>query len=90
MINITVRPDGGEPFEVVATSRDIVNWERTTKGASITKLQQAATYTDVYRIAHFAVQRTGRWAGSLDEFMSTCDIEFEQENDEPDPTNAAH
>lgn len=89
MFTITVRPDGGEPFEVVATSRDVVNWERVTKGASITKLRDAATYTDVYRIAHFAVQRTQQWAGTLDEFMATCDIEFEHE-DEPDPTNAAH
>ncbi|EHR62631.1 hypothetical protein [Saccharomonospora cyanea] len=87
MFTITVKPDGVEAFTVEATSRDVLNWERTNKGVNLKKLEQAPSMVDFYKIAHFAVQRTGQWAGSVDEFMATCEIEVE--DDEADPTNAA-
>lgn len=88
MFTFTVKPDGGEPFTVTATSRDVLAWERANKGVNLKKLEQAPSMLDFYKIAHFAVQRTGQWAGSVDEFMATCEIEV-GEDDEPDPTNAA-
>lgn len=88
MFDFTVKPDGGEPFKVTATSRDVLAWECANKGVNLKRLEQAPSMTDFYKIAHFAVQRTQKWAGELDEFMRTCEIEVDQDDD-ADPTNAA-
>lgn len=91
MFKITVRPDVGDEFEIESSTRDVLNWEKTTKGASLGKLKENPTMTDLYKIAHFTVQRLQKFTGDLAEFERTCDIDVEQETDdggEPDPTSA--
>lgn len=86
-----VTPDGGETFDLAATSRDVLNWEKTTKGASLGKFENEPSLVDIYKIAHFAAIRTQRFTGSLAEFEQSHDIEFDSEEDsEPeDPTPPA-
>lgn len=89
LFTFTVKPDGGDEFEVEATSRDILNWEKTTKGASLGKFEKDPQITDVYKIAHFAAKRTQQFAGNLQEWEATVDIEFEKgeiSGGESDPT----
>jgi hypothetical protein len=40
---------------------------------------------DMYKLAHLASKRQQLFNGTLDEFASSCDIDFEEE-EEPDPT----
>lgn len=91
MFTFTVRPDGGESYDVEATTRDVLAWERANKGVNLKKLEEAPSLLDFYKIAHFAVRRQQLFTGSLDDFMDTCDIEVHdtEEDGEPDPTNAA-
>lgn len=90
LFTFTVKPDGQDEYQVDATSRDILNWEKTTKGASLGKFESDPQITDVYKIAHFAARRTGLFTGTLQEFESGVDIEFEKDEDEAsDPTRSA-
>ncbi|OXM73088.1 MULTISPECIES: hypothetical protein [Amycolatopsis] len=88
MIDFKIAPDGGEKFEVKATTRDILNWERTTKGGSLKQLMENLHTADLYKVAHFAARRTQQFTGTLQEFEASCDLEFELEETvkEPDPT----
>lgn len=87
MFTFKISPDDGEPYEVVATTRDIARWERTTKGASLRQLQTEMRATDLYVIAHNAAVRHGQYDGPLKEFQDTCDITvLDDEEEEPDPT----
>lgn len=88
MFTFTVKPDGGDPFEVTAGTRDVLKWERTTKGASLGQLKEGVTLGALYRIAHIAAVRQRLFAGTLVEFEETCELEFD-EDDEPDPTRPA-
>lgn len=88
MFTFTVRPDGRDEFEVKAGTRDVVFWEKTTKGASLSTLQEGLRLTDLYKIAWIAAKRQSLFAGSLDEFETTCELEFEEE-EQPDPTRPA-
>lgn len=84
---IEVTPDGGDPYKVVATSRDVRQWERTTKGASLASLQSDMKMTDVYAIAFHAAKRLGHYQGTLADFESTCDLDvLNDEVQEVDPT----
>lgn len=90
MLNFRVMPDGGEPYEVTATTRDILKWERTTKGASFHGLQRDMHIADLYRCAYYAAQRLGLFAGSAVAFEDTCDIDIlDDQEEEPDPTQPA-
>lgn len=88
MFTFTVTPDGGEKFEVTAGTRDVLRWEKTTKGASLAQLKEGVTLGALYRIAHIAAVRQQLFTGSLAEFEESCELEFEEE-DEPDPTKPA-
>jgi hypothetical protein len=88
MITFTIAPDGDEKYELKATTRDILNWEKTTKGASLKKLMEELAMVDLYKVAHFAAKRTGQFTGSLQDFEATNDLEFELEED-ADPTQSA-
>lgn len=90
MIEFTVQPDGGEKYEVTATSRDIVVWEKRTasgKGGprSFAQLMSDLRMTDMYIIAHVASKRLGLFEGSQADFEQGVDLEFDIE-EEPDPT----
>jgi hypothetical protein len=87
MITLDITPDDGEPYRVVATSRDIAWWERTTRGASFAKLQEDMHMTDLYKIAWRASTRLGLFEGSQADFADSCDLK--QDDDDPadsDPT----
>lgn len=85
MIEFKIKPDGGEPFAVTATTRDILNWEKVTKGASLKQLMDNLHTADLYKVAHFAARRTQQFTGTLQEFEQSCDLDFEIE-EEQDPT----
>lgn len=73
MFAFEVAPDGGEPYRVEATSRDISHWERVTKGASLARLEQPRM-SDLEAIAHVASVRRGLYDGSLADFRASCDV----------------
>lgn len=87
MFNFKVIPDGKDAFEVVATSRDVMIWEKTNKGASLGKVFDDQNLSDLYKIAYIATQRQGLFTGTAAQFDETCDIvPFEKEaDDENDP-----
>lgn len=90
MFTITVRPDGQEPFEVTATTRDVLNWEKVGKDNNIAKLQAQQSVVDMYSIAHFACKRQQLFTGTLAEFEQNVDIDFDDDGQEDgaDPTQS--
>lgn len=86
MLNFKITINGGEPVAVKATSRDIVLWEKTTKGVSFSQLSEGLAMTHLYKIAHFACVREQVFTGTLSEFEAAADLELGGEDDEPDPT----
>lgn len=92
MITLTVKPDNGEPYTVTATSRDVLTWEKTTKGdKTFVDLLNSPSLVDFYRIAHIASWRQGlTTAKNLQEFEATCEVDAPlEDDDEPDPTQSA-
>lgn len=92
MITLTVTPDGGEPYTVTATSRDVMTWEKTTKGKSFVDLINEPTLTDLFKVAHLASWRQGLYTGSFQEFEKSCEVtglmDDEEDDEEPDPTRS--
>jgi hypothetical protein len=88
MFKFKIKADTGESHELTASSRDIVNWEKTTRGASMNQLKDAMRYTDLYKIAYFAAKRSGVWDGNEQSFVETYDLEVdaEQDDESQDPT----
>jgi hypothetical protein len=91
MIDFTVTPDGGTPFEVKATSRDIYMWEKTDKThrRNMRMLLTEMPMAELYPLAHIAARRKGLYTSDFEEFERTCDLSFALEEDEPDPTQPA-
>jgi hypothetical protein len=85
MFEFTIRPDDADEYKVTATSRDFYVFERTTKGRSFADVGTNLHMADMYKLAHLASKRQQLFNGTLDEFASSCDIDFEEE-EEPDPT----
>ncbi|PZG14419.1 hypothetical protein C1I95_21750 [Micromonospora craterilacus] len=91
------RPD--ERVKIAAGSRDVLMWEKTTKGASMSKLEQELKITDLYTIAWFAAKRLGHFDGKLIEFQAGVELELlddkskkdedEDEEGPEDPTRPA-
>jgi hypothetical protein len=63
MFTFKIKPDGGEPIQFESDSRDVANWERTTKDATMGQLGAdngaGLSYVALYRIAYFAAKRQG-------------------------------
>lgn len=91
LVKVTVTPDDGEPYEVEATSRDVLVWEKTSRDhRTFQQLVNNQALTDIYRIAHIASRRLGLFGGDLAEFEKTCDVEqWQEESPEADPTRSA-
>lgn len=97
MITLTVTPDHGDEYTVTATSRDILTWEKTTKGdKTFIDLINSPSLVDLYRVAHLASWRQGlTTAKNLQEFEATCEVtagledDEDQEDEVPDPTHPA-
>lgn len=86
LFTFTIHPDGGEPYELEATSRDVLNWERTGKNASLKRLMEDLHLADLYQVAYFAATRQGRFTGTRADFESGVDLTFEVEDSDADPS----
>lgn len=91
MFKFKVNPDGGEQFEVEATSRDIARWEAARKGRSIGALIEDLKMSELVDLAWFAADRRGETDLDIAEFRAGVDIDFEKKTDadedsESDPT----
>jgi hypothetical protein len=82
-----------EPVELTATSRDVLMWEKTTKGASFAKLEQDLRMGDLYGVAYRAAARKAVFTGTLEDFCLKVDLEFEDtpagSDGDADPTQPA-
>ena len=67
-------PDGGEPFRITASARDVVAWERGGKDRTIANLISNGSLVDWYALAHVAARRQGLFDGSLQEFEKSVDL----------------
>lgn len=96
MYDFKVRPDGGEEFEVKATTRDVLRWEKGGKpnSRSMTLMQEEQRLGDLYEIAFYAAKREGLFDGKLSDFETTCDLDLKgvtdgsEPDDEVDPTQS--
>jgi hypothetical protein len=90
MITLKVTPDEGTAYLVTATSRDVLTWEKTTTGKkSFMHLMSEPNLIDFYKLAHLASWRQGLFSGTFQEFEAQCEVAFEEEDEEPDPTQPA-
>lgn len=90
MFRVKIIPDGGDPFEVVAGTRDIAKWEKTTKGATFAAFQADQRITDLYIITFHALVRQSLWDGTLADLLDTCDLDLiDEDGEEADPTPSA-
>jgi hypothetical protein len=94
MFTFKVVPDTGEPYTLKAGTRDVLTWEKTSKGKSYTGLITEPNLVDYYKIAHLAAWRQQIFTGSLKEFEEQHDIDLaygeeDAADDEADPTRQA-
>jgi hypothetical protein len=83
MFKVTIERDQtGEKFELTVTARDILMWERTTKGASLAGFQDNARMTDMYAMAFFAAKRAGVLESGtlLKTFETDYDVDFNHDD----------
>jgi len=85
LFDFKVKPDAGEPYDVTATTRDIVTWERGGKDRSFSQFGETMRMGDMYGLAHAASKRQGLFSGDLATFEATVDLELVAEGD-ADPT----
>lgn len=87
MLTFKIAPDSEPEYTVTATTRDIMKWEKTTRGASFAKLQLEQKITDLYRIAFLASTRQGLYSGTAEEFEAECDLDMlnDDEDESADP-----
>jgi hypothetical protein len=61
MFTFTAKNDSGESLRFESDSRDVANWERTTKGATMGSLAAGEgaglSFSALYKIAWFAARR---------------------------------
>lgn len=88
MIHFKCRPDDADMFEVEATTRDILTWERTNRGKTMAKLLEDQSITDMYALAFIAARRQRLWTATVREFEEFVDLDF-SESEPVDPTPPA-
>lgn len=89
MLHFRVTPDDSDPYTVTAGTRDVLKWERTTKGASLRGLEVDPHMTDLYAVAHLASVRLKLFTGNLSKFEDTCELKVIDAEEEVDPTPPA-
>lgn len=88
MIEFVLTNDAGEEHKLTAKPRDILNWERTTKGAKFSDFENGVSLEDLYKVAYLAAKRSlpdlvlGQ---SQADFENTYDV-LPSGEDETDPT----
>jgi hypothetical protein len=81
MIVVKVTPDDGEAYELTIAARDVLVWEKTSKGnPSFLDFLEDMNLRDLYKMAHIAAWRQQLFAGTLDEFEKTCDVNAEMDH----------
>jgi hypothetical protein len=84
MITFKVTPDGGDPYELVATSRDVYVWEKKGKDRTFFSLMKSMSMVSLYELCHVAAKRQQTFSGTLDEFVESHTLEIESSDDELD------
>lgn len=88
MIDFRVIPDDGEPFAFTAGSRDVLLWEKTSK-RSFSQVESDPKMTDLYALAYTAARRQNLFTGTPADFEATCELDFTDHGEDPDPTQPA-
>jgi len=79
-VRLEVVPDGdSEPWRLEAGSRDVLYWERTVKGASVSALDDPKM-GDLYSLAYALARRDGHFDGSLAEFEERHELDLVPED----------
>jgi hypothetical protein len=89
MIKFKITNDDGDVTELTGTARDVLTWERTTRGAKFGDLADGMTFGALYKIAWLAAKRTHFFDGALAEWEESYDVEPANDDDEDesqDPT----
>jgi hypothetical protein len=94
MFTFTVTPDDGQSYKVTATSRDVLHWEKTTKGKSVGALSEAENFHmgDMFKMAWIAARRQSLFAGDLKDFEAGHEVDLvddDEDDDGLDPTQPA-
>jgi hypothetical protein len=94
MFRFRVTPDGGQPFEATALSRDVVRWEALPAGPGrsrfVGQLQATPRMTDLAELAWCASVRQELTELSLKDFLKSVDVTplpTEEEGDGLDPSH---
>lgn len=80
MFDLRIAPDDGEPFDVKAGMRDVVMWEKTHRGRSLSQLGDGGLSAGmVYELAFSACQRQQLIPREMTEkqFTDTHEIDVE-------------
>jgi hypothetical protein len=85
MFKFYVVPDEGEPYDVESKTRDIVVWEKSKAGRTVSQLVTNGSMTSYYELAHITAKRLGKTTQTLHEFMGGVDLEVTP-TEEEDPT----
>jgi hypothetical protein len=89
MIDFKVTPDGGESFEITATSQDILTWERGNRNGKVfADLMSKLSMVDCYKVAWIACRRLGHITGevTLQTFETDYRLDMEEAAGGSDPT----
>lgn len=76
MLTLKVIPDDGDPYKLVAGSRQIMLWESTGRNNTLARLNDNPSMADFYFIGHLAAVKAGKFTGSLEQFKDSVDIEM--------------
>ncbi|GHG97574.1 hypothetical protein ACFORH_42980 [Amycolatopsis roodepoortensis] len=86
MFKFTLTPEDGAPFEVDADSRDVLQWEKRNKGATLKRLLEELAMADLYKVAYIAAKRQNKFDGTPDEFEASVVLDFDVEEGYDDPS----
>lgn len=77
--------EDGSSFEVEATARDVLVWERTSGSKKVFQdIVRNQAMVDMYRIAHISATRQGLYKDDLRTFEATVDLENLELDDDQD------
>lgn len=83
MLTMMIKPDNGEPYKLVADSRDVLLWEKIGPRNNLRRLIENPVMADHYSLAHIAIkrQRLGD-VSSYDDFVENNAIRIINETSE--------
>lgn len=88
MITFEVKPDNGTAYEVTATPRDVLLWERQVRGAKFSNFA-SPSYEDIYGLAFFASKRQRLFDGNRALFEETCEVQPIEDAEDYEPDGEA-